>query len=283
MIQINHLRFRYPKGKSILNDISLDFTKGNIYGLFGKNGEGKTSLMKIMAGLLFAKSGSFTVNADNGLKRGVQSLRHLFLVPEDFELSGVSITTYEKINAPFYPQFSREEFYKLIGEFDLSKNDNIARLSFGQKKKVLIAFGIATNTELLLMDEPTNGLDIPSKSQFRRIMASVSDENKCIIISTHQVRDLHSLINHIVVLDHAKVVFDQALSNISEHLWFGKPKDIHKGSAVYSEVGFNGKIVLQRDDLDETEVDLELLFNAVLSEPLKMNEALNIDTNDTRD
>ena len=125
------------------------------------------------------------------------------------------------------------------------------------------------------MDEPTNGLDIPSKSQFRKIMALAVDEGKCIIISTHQVRDLHSLINHVVILDQSKVAFNQPLSNISEYLWFGKPMRDEKESIIYSETSFGGKAMLFRQDRDETEVDLELLFNAVLSESNKINNALN--------
>lgn len=274
MIALKNTSFHYPKRQRILNTISLTFSEGNIYGLFGKNGEGKTSLLKIMSGLLFANSGEYTINGVHSVRRNVTSLEHLFLVPEDFELSGVKVATYEKINSPFYPNFSRAQFYGLIEEFQLSKNDTIASLSFGQKKKVLIAFGIATNTKVLLMDEPTNGLDIPSKSQFRKIMASIADMDKCIIISTHQVRDLHSLINHVVVLDNAKVVFNTSLLKVSEHLCFGKYPGAHSESIVYSEAGFGGRSVYHRNGFNETEVDLELLFNAVLNNPDQLNNAL---------
>lgn len=106
-------------------------------------------------------------------------------------------------------------------------------------------------------------------------MALAVDEGKCIIISTHQVRDLHSLINHVVILDQSKVVFNQPLSNVSEHLWFGKPRRDAKESIIYSETSFGGKAMLFREDRDETEVDLELLFNAVLSESNRINNALN--------
>ena len=274
MVTIKDLYFNYPKSKLILNNISLQFSEGNIYGLFGKNGEGKTSLLKIMAGLLFSKSGQYTINGKDGLKRNANSLQYLFLVPEDFELSGIKITAYESINAPFYPNFSKEQFYNLIEEFQLSKNDNIATLSFGQKKKVLIAFGIAANTKLLLMDEPTNGLDIPSKSQFRKIMASIADVDRCIIISTHQVRDLHSLINHVVVLNDSQVVFNHSLLDVAEQLCFGKYPGNDTSSIVYTEAGFAGKSVYQRINLEETEVDLELLFSGIVNNPAQINNAL---------
>ena len=124
------------------------------------------------------------------------------------------------------------------------------------------------------MDEPTNGLDIPSKSQFRKVLASVATEDKCIIISTHQVRDLYSLINHVIVLDHAKVAFDQSLSKVTQNLWFGKPNSELKETALYAETGFGGKAILPKNDLEETEVDLELLFHGVLSAPHKINATL---------
>lgn len=275
MIKIKELYFSYPKSKMILNNISLQFSQGNIYGLFGKNGEGKTSLLKILSGLLFCNSGEYSIQGDNGLKRTAVSLQHLFLVPEDFELPGIKISAYERINAAFYPNFSKEQFYDLIEEFQLSKNDNIALLSFGQKKKVLISFGIAANTTFLFMDEPTNGLDIPSKSQFRKIMASISDADRCIIISTHQVRDLHSLINHVVVLNNAKVVFDHSLFEVSKQLCFGKFRGDDLASVLFSETGYPGKSVYKRNGFEETEVDLELLFSGIVHHPNQFNEALN--------
>ncbi|GAA4270959.1 ABC transporter ATP-binding protein [Aquimarina gracilis] len=280
MISIRGLRFHYPKGRTVLDDISLDFMKGNIYGLFGENGEGKSTLIKIMAGLLFPKVGYCQISNEDVAKRKVKNLKEIFIVPEDFELPGIKIDTFEKINSSFYPKFSQDRFYELIQEFKLSPKENIAALSFGQKKKVLIAFGIAANTSLLLMDEPTNGLDIPSKSQFRKIMASAVDQGKCIVISTHQVRDLHSLINYVVILGQSKVIFDQSLSRVSEKLWFGRPKQGMQEDILYSEPSFVGKAILKRQDYEETEVDLELLFNAVVSYPEKINNAIkNVNRN----
>ncbi len=274
MLTVRQLNFNYPNSRPVLKSINLDLHKGNIYGLFGKNGEGKSTLMKIMTGLLFPKSGTCALLGESTKKRNVEALQHVFFVPEDFELPSLSIATFEKVQSPFYPKFSKEQFYELIEEFKLSPANVISKLSFGQKKKVLIAFGISTNTKVLLMDEPTNGLDIPSKSQFRKVMASAVDEGTCIVISTHQVRDLHSLINHVVILDNAHVVFNQSLETVSEGLWFGKAPNPEEPSILYSESSFGGKTILTRNDREETEVDLELLFNGVLSEPNKINTVL---------
>ncbi len=274
MLTVKNLSFHYPKSQPVLQSINMELKSGNIYGLFGKNGEGKSTLIKIMIGLLFPKSGTCSFGKINTQGRDTQTLQRMFIVPEDFDMPALSIETFERINAPFYPNFSQEQFYKLIEEFKLSPKAVISRLSFGQKKKVLIAFGISTNTELLLMDEPTNGLDIPSKSQFRKVMASAVDDGKCIVIATHQVRDLHSLINHVMILDNANVVFDRSLETVSEALWFGKANASNQSDIVYSESSFGGRSVLVRGEKDETEVDLELLFNGVLSETQKINELL---------
>lgn len=274
MLQLENLFYHYPKSKTVLDNVSLTFTEGNIYGLFGKNGEGKSTLMKIMAGLLFPKSGQCTILGRHMAKRSANGLQNLFLIPEDFELPNLTIETYEKVHSPFYPTFSKNHFYELIQEFKLHPREKITKLSFGQKKKVLIAFGIATYTKLLLLDEPTNGLDIPSKSQFRKIMASAVDQGRSIIISTHQVRDLHSLINHVVILDNCKVVFDHSLFEVSENLWFGRASDMIKEAILYTETSFGGKAVMRRSDCPETEVDLELLFNAVLNNPKGVQLAL---------
>ncbi|WP_299261323.1 ABC transporter ATP-binding protein [uncultured Aquimarina sp.] len=274
MIKIENLRFRYPKSKTILNDVSLSFESGNIYGLFGRNGEGKSTLMKIITGLLFPKGGACEVFGENVSRKHIRCLQEVFFIPEDFELSALKISKYEEMNSVFYPEFSKDQFYELIKEFHLSPDENITTLSFGQKKKVLIAFGVATNTKLLMMDEPTNGLDIPSKSQFRKIIARIADQGKCIVIATHQVRDLHSLINHLVILDQSKVIFDESLFEVSEYLWFGKPIEKDKHAIIYGEPSLGGKAVLPKLDKDETEVDLELLFNAVLNESDRINQVL---------
>ena len=274
MLAAKNLSFHYPKSRPVLKSINMELKPGNIYGLFGKNGEGKSTLIKIMIGLLFPKSGTCSFNELDTQNRRAQTLQRMFLVPEDFDMPALPIETFEKINAPFYPNFSKEQFYNLIEEFKLSPKAVISRLSFGQKKKVLVAFGIATNTELLLMDEPTNGLDIPSKSQFRKVMASAVDEGKCIVIATHQVRDLHSLINHVMILDNANVIFDQSLETVSEGLWFGKANASNQSDIIYSEAAFGGRSVLVRGERDESEVDLELLFNGVLTETHKINTIL---------
>lgn len=193
MVNVQNVTFSYTKRTELLRNLSLKLEAGRIHGLLGKNGEGKSTLLKLISGLDFPKAGSINTLGFNPEKRHPEMLQEIFFLPEELPQMALSIASYENVYAPFYPNFSAEQFNSYLKEFDIeNKKSMLNKLSHGQKKKVFIAFGLATNTKLLLMDEPTNGLDIPSKGQFRRMVASAIDENRCLIISTHQVHDLRS-------------------------------------------------------------------------------------------
>ncbi|MCL2650791.1 MAG: ATP-binding cassette domain-containing protein [Candidatus Azobacteroides sp.] len=200
MIHFENVDFSYSSKVKLLSDVNLQIKPGHIHGLLGKNGEGKSTMLKLIAGLLFPQKGKIDVMDFVPRKRNPEMLRDIYFLPEELPEHLLSIALFEKIYAPFYPNFSASIFDSCLKEFEIpSKDWKMNKLSYGQKKKIFVAFGLATQTKLLLMDEPTNGLDIPSKGQFRRMVASVLDENRCVIISTHQVRDLDSLIAGIMI------------------------------------------------------------------------------------
>ncbi|MEG0039726.1 MAG: ATP-binding cassette domain-containing protein, partial [Bacteroides sp.] len=173
MISVENLSFVYRKSKrAVLHDFSLSLQQGRVYGLLGKNGAGKSTLLYLMSGLLTPKSGKVLFNHTDVRRRLPVTLQDIFLVPEEFELPAVSLVSYIELNSPFYPRFSKEDMMKYLHYFEMDLEVNLGELSMGQKKKVFMSFALATNTSLLLMDEPTNGLDIPGKSQFRKFIAS---------------------------------------------------------------------------------------------------------------
>jgi ABC-2 type transport system ATP-binding protein len=160
-----------------------------------------------------------------------------------------------------------------LSEFEIeSKKSELNKLSQGQKKKVMIAFGLATNTKLLLMDEPTNGLDIPSKGQFRRMVASVAQNDKCIIISTHQVRDLEKLIDSIMIMEQHQIIFNQSTENICKKLVFKESAFISENeNPIFAEKSMRGVAqIYENNHNQESTIDIELLFNALLSERTKI-------------
>ncbi|MNI67302.1 ABC transporter ATP-binding protein YtrB [compost metagenome] len=205
----------------------------------------------------------------NPAKRQPALLAQICFIPEEFYLPPVKIDSYLKANAPFYPNFDHQYLATLLKEFDIPVTNKLIDMSYGQKKKFIIAFGLATQAKLVIMDEPTNGLDIPSKAQFRKIMASALTNERCIIISTHQVRDLDNLIDTIIMLDENDVALKASVEEITTKLTFKKVKEIDE-SIFYAEPSLSGyNAVMPNYHHEESKLDIELLFNAILAEKNK--------------
>jgi ABC-2 type transport system ATP-binding protein len=266
MIQVQNLHFAYRK-KEVFKGLNLSLKPGHIYGLLGKNGTGKSTLLGNMAGLLFPGQGQVNIMGFNPAKREPAFLQEVFMVAEEFHLPNVTIPALLKHHAKFYPRFNETQFNTYVKEFEIPVDNKLQQMSYGQKKKLLISFGLACNTAVLLMDEPTNGLDIMSKSQFRKVMAGALDETKCIIISTHQVKDLESLIDRITVIDEGKILFDQDVSDITRKLSFRlsfDPEEVKQ--ALYSESSLKGSaIITANTEGEESKLDLEMLYKAIVT------------------
>lgn len=276
MIQVKNLNFGYSKKHLLFKNLNLNLSKGHIYGLLGKNGAGKSTLLHNLTGLAYPQSGACYVDGLNSADRNVSFLEDLYFIPEEIYVPSITAARFVKNTASFYPLFNEEQFYNYLSEFDVPRESVLDKLSFGQQKKVMIAFGLATNTSLLIMDEPTNGLDIPSKVQFRKIIASVLTEDRCVIISTHQVRDLDSLIDTLVVLHDTEIVINQSLDVISEKVYFTTLDADDKQPTLYNEETVRGKnaIVENTNEL-YSKVDMELLFNAIISNNKPLINLLN--------
>jgi ABC-2 type transport system ATP-binding protein len=266
MISIQNLSFSYKK-KPVFNGLNLQFKAGHVYGLLGKNGTGKSSLLRNIAGLLDPQKGNITVNGFTPFERLPVFLEDVFMVPEEFYLPDIPVPAFIKRYAPFYPRFNNDRFRNYISVFEIPADSTLQNMSYGQKKKVLISFALATNAKVLLMDEPTNGLDIMSKSQFRKILAEALDEERCIIISTHQVKDLENLIDRITIIDEGKILFDENVEEITKKLSFRFAYgDADLSTAFYSESSLTGNVIVAPNTGgEETKLDLELLYKAIVT------------------
>ncbi|MBO5172174.1 MAG: ATP-binding cassette domain-containing protein [Bacteroidaceae bacterium] len=222
MITIKDLTFAYGKKNPVLQDFSLDFQRGNIYGLLGKNGTGKSTLLYLIMGLLHAQKGEVLVDGMSAKDRKPELMREMFLLPEEYDLPAVHLSDYVSAIAPFYPNFSMELMEKCLSCFEMSTDVNLGSLSMGQKKKVYMCIALAANTPYLFMDEPTNGLDILSKSQFRKAIVTAMSPEKTIIVSTHQVHDVERVLDHVVIIDRNRVLLNQSLVENEE------PVDLEK-------------------------------------------------------
>lgn len=273
MLQVENISFSYRKGKkNVLHDFSLSLEKGRVYGLLGKNGAGKSTLLYLMSGLLTPKSGKVMYHDTNVRRRLPVTLQDMFLVPEEFDLPPISLISYVELNSQFYPRFSKEDMVKYLHYFELEQEQDLGALSMGQKKKVFMSFALATNTSLLIMDEPTNGLDIPGKSQFRKFIASGMSDDRTIIISTHQVRDIDKILDHVVIMDNSHVLLDESTANICSKLLFVESDDRELAkTALYTLPSVQGNFLMMPNTEDEeSEINLELLFGAALAAPEKI-------------
>ena len=278
MMNVNQVSFGYGRKKAkVLDGFSMNLEKGSVYGLLGKNGTGKSTLLYLMAGLLRPQSGQILYKGVEVTKRYPETLQDMFLVPEEFALPNVSLKQYVKLNAPFYPHFSDELLKACLRDFDMNEDIHLGELSMGQKKKAFMCFALATNTSLLLMDEPSNGLDIPSKSQFRKVIASGMTDDKAVVISTHQVRDIDSLLDHVLIMDGSRLLLNESVASICDRLYFAEqgmnePTD----DALYVQPSVQGNsVILPNTYHEDSKLNLEMLFNATLAEREKIQQIFN--------
>ena len=268
MLRLENISFRYLRGNApVIDGVDLTLSPGHIYGLLGRNGAGKSTLLYIMSGLLRPDGGRVSLDGDDVTLRQPSTLSDIFLVPEEFDLPSTRLKTFVRLNAPFYPRFSEEVLAKCLDDFELDRDLHLCRLSMGQKKRVFMSFALATQTRLILLDEPTNGLDIPAKSLFRKTVARNLAEDATMVVSTHQVRDIDVLLDHIIMTDKGKIVFDHAVSEISERLAFADiPISDTTLCPLFEQPSIHGRsVVTENRSGHETPLNLELLFNAILA------------------
>ena len=274
MITLKDLSFSYGKHK-VLGNVSMTLEKGKIYGLLGENGVGKSTLLKILSGLLKMKSGECDVFGEVPYSRNPSFLQDIFYLPEDFAGENVVVEKYAMQLGMFYPNFSPDKFNRIISEFGVDPKAKFNKLSLGQQKKAIIAVALSLGTRVLLMDEPSNGLDIPSKSLLRRLIAENASDDQLIVISTHQVKDLENLIDPIIIMDKDGVILNASIEEISSRLTFGIEPEEDKG-ALYSQRDLRGYITVRHNEYGtETPVDLEALFNCALINKAWFKETFN--------
>lgn len=264
MIVIKNLSHAYHKGFPLYQGLCMELSSGSIYGLLGENGAGKSTLLKSIVGLLFPTSGSISVHGQQPQKRTPSALAEVFFIPENFELPNISIAQFLSLKKGFYPNFSKTDFQQYMKAFKVPSIKRIGQMSFGQQKKLMIAFALATNAKVLVMDEPTNGLDIAAKRVFRQLMAATITEERTYIISTHQVRDLETILDHVLILGSGQLLLNANAHTILEHLAFKVlPNGTRQEDYLYVEESILGAIGVKENTLaEETQLNLELLYGA---------------------
>ena len=262
MIEIKNLAFSYGP-KNVLNNISMSLEPGKIYGLLGENGVGKTTLLTLLCGLKKPQEGSITTDGIDPYDRLPSFLENMYYLPDEVAPLNTTAERWARSCGKFWPAFNFDTFINIMKEFETDPSQKMNAMSAGQLKKAYIAFALAAGTGYLLMDEPTNGLDIPSKAQFRAAIMKYTREDSTIVISTHQVRDLENVIDPIVILDRCDVLLNASIAEISGKLYFDYGTELKPGN-LYAEQLPGGFIqVYPNTTGKESKVNIEALFNAV--------------------
>ena len=262
MITIKDLEFSYGE-KNVLKNISMDLCEGRIYGLLGENGVGKTTLLTLLCGLKKPQHGTIDTDGRNPYDREPSLLSDQYYLSDEVPAMNMKAAEYAANYGKFWENFDMDKFMEVMAVLENDPQQKMTRMSFGQLKKTYIAFALACNAKYLFMDEPTNGLDIPSKAQFRKAATKYTREDSVILISTHQVRDLENIIDPIIILDRQEVLLNATLEEISAKLYFDYTNE-KMDDALYCEMIPGGNIQVGINQWGrESKVNIEALFNTV--------------------
>lgn len=262
MIRIEKLGFSYGQVR-VLKNITMNLEPGKIYGLLGENGVGKTTLLTLLAGLKKPLQGSIDIDGSAPYSRAPQVLENQFYLADEMLPVPMKAAEYAQITGEFWPNYKQDTFEEIMELFENTSDKKMNEMSTGQLKKTYISLALALGCKYLFLDEPTNGLDIPSKAQFRSALMKYTGEDSTIVISTHQVRDLENIIDPIIILDRQDVLLNASLEEISRKLYFDYGTQLHPES-LYSEQLPGGFIqVYPNAEGADSKVNIEALFNAV--------------------
>ena len=269
MIKIENISYGYKPKQPIFSDISLKVGSG-IYGLLGENGVGKTTLIHLICGLLFPWKGECSIDNSNSARRSPELLSRYFFLPEEMQMPTESIYQFAARHSVFYPRFSRKDFEQNLEELHIDGKQKLSAVSYGQQKKAMLAYAFALHTPYILLDEPTNGLDITSRQALKRIISRSMDDESTLLISTHQAHDFENLLDHLVILGKGEILLNRSLDEISNRLLFARTS-ILPAESIYSEQDLSGHFsILPNEDGEENTPDIELLYKAVLQQPEKI-------------
>lgn len=275
-LQIENLSFRYTRRRpEVLQDVNLTFDTGGVVGLLGPNGAGKSTLLYLIAGALTPSKGLVAYDGISTRLRRPDVLSSIYLVAEEAGLPRMSLDEYVSLYSRFYPEFDRSIMEMSLKEFDMFEPRRLDSLSMGQKKKILLSFAFACNTPIVLLDEPTNGLDIPGKAAFRRLVARLATDDRLFIISTHQVRDLDTILDRVLIMNERRFLLNETIASLQESFRFISGASEAPADAIYALPSLSGvDYMAANEDASDTDVNLELLFEATLKSGDKIKSFL---------
>lgn len=216
--------------KKVLEDFNMTLEKGKAYGLLGRNGEGKTTLIRMIMGVIPSDKGEIFYKgkrirfSDTSYKSEVG-----YIAEESIFFSWMTIKGLMDFNSSFYPKWNAQKANKFLKRFSLDKKMQIKNLSRGMKLKLGLIIALASEPELLILDDPTSGLDVPTRHDFLKdIIREILEFGTTILFSSHLVHELEGVIEHLSILHHGNLIVDEDFQKIKNsikrvHILFDEP------------------------------------------------------------
>ena len=213
LLECKNIYKDYDK-KQVLKDINLKIPRGKIIGLLGKNGMGKTTLIKLINDLLTPTSGEILVNGKN---IGIESKRIISYLPERTYLDkSMTIKQTLKYFTDFYDNFDTEKAKRLIKDLDLEIDTKISKMSKGMQEKLQLILVMSRNVELYILDEPLGGVDPATRDYILDTILNNFNEDASVIISTHLISDIERILDEVIFIDKGKIILSSNADKLRE-------------------------------------------------------------------
>ena len=202
-------------GFKALDDLSLSVPKGSVYGLVGPNGAGKSTAIRLMTGIYRPDSGDITLEGQPVYENPASKVRMGYIPDDIFYFPSASMEEMKSFYKGIYPQFDEELYTRLFEVFRLPKKGPIRRFSKGMQKQAAFHLSLCTHPEMLILDEPVDGLDPVMRRQvLSLILSDVASNGTTVLISSHNLRELEDICDHVGIMDHGKMLLERSLADM---------------------------------------------------------------------
>lgn len=240
ILEIKDLAKSFGK-KRVLENIGFTIKKGEIVGLLGLNGEGKTTLIRSIMGVIPFDKGTVSFKGFPLTFKSGKQKKNIAYVPEDsFFYSGLTIGEHLRLNASFYPSLNQKRYHNLAAESELPLSQKIGSLSRGQKLKLALVMALANEPDLLLLDDSTSGLDVPTRKEFLRgIIRDCADRGASVLFATHLVHEIEGLADRILILHQGRILVDENIQVLKDKV---KPDKASMLEDIFTEFVGRGEV-----------------------------------------
>ena len=214
MLQMKNVTKSFGKFKA-LDDLSMTVPKGSVYGLVGPNGAGKSTAIRLMTGIYRPDSGSVTLEDTPIYENPANKVRMGYIPDDIFYFPSASMEEMKSFYKGIYPQFDEEMYKRLFDVFQLPRKGQIRRFSKGMQKQAAFHLNICTRPEMLILDEPVDGLDPVMRRQvWSLILSDVAYYGTTVLISSHNLRELEDICDHVGIMDHGRMLLERSLQDM---------------------------------------------------------------------